>query len=309
MENEDLRKIRMDTIDFSKHVVTETLTDEIKIWEFADPNTNIYGITFINCKGIMSVTGDVGNWIFCREFHPSAEGYVSDSYWCEKLTMTSSQNPYEFDSDATEKHINELLQDEDEDLTEEGKEYLQGCLNHVGYSEFEYDTFAYNNFPDDWDAESVPKCKKIQVWLLIVFDAFDEICRRMDKESKMQVVINTIGMYLSFSDEFIEKCIERGLTCQKYDSLTTNYTAHFYESLNDPEYDGRNRYYLFDNSKEFRTNKILIDTLKEFGAKANSECCECKIVEIPDELGLNWDIGMPEGPGGEWIYEHHRTWN
>ena len=37
------------------------------------------------------VTGDVGNWMFCREFHPSSKGHVSDYYWVEKLQMSSSQ--------------------------------------------------------------------------------------------------------------------------------------------------------------------------------------------------------------------------
>jgi len=36
--------------------------------------------------------------------------------------------------------------------------------------------------PSFFDSEGVPNVKKVKIWLQIVFDAFDEICRRMKEE-------------------------------------------------------------------------------------------------------------------------------
>ena len=103
-------------IDFSKHEVIITKLDNVVepcvIHYLKLPDTRMNSIKFINCGGVLSVTGDYGNWIFCREFHPSEKEYVSGSYWEEKLRIASCQDPYEYDEDATVAEINRLLAEE-----------------------------------------------------------------------------------------------------------------------------------------------------------------------------------------------------
>lgn len=167
--------------DFSKHEVLVTKTDDVLIHHLKLPGTVMDSVKFINTNGIMAVTGDYGNWIFCREFHPSGgnNGGVSDSYWLEKLKISSCQNPYRYDSEATATEIREILNNPEEELTDEEKEYLQQGLREVD-DELDYTYHAYRNTVGRWqDLEYVPHVKKLPAQLHYVFDAFDEICRRL----------------------------------------------------------------------------------------------------------------------------------
>lgn len=172
------------SIDFSKHIVEVSQSEGLLVHHLRIPNSYRNSIKFINTNGIMAVTGDFGNWIFCREFQPSAEGAVSDGYWCEKLGMASTQTYSNFSQKETQLAIQELLSTE-EDLTEGETEYLNECLSAVEEGEFDYTRVAYReNVGRFEDAESVPFRKEINVWLSYIFDGFDEICRRM-KEAKL----------------------------------------------------------------------------------------------------------------------------
>ena len=96
-------------IDFSKHVLTVNKQEGLLVHTLAKPNTYVQSFVFINTNDIMAVTGDYGNWIFCREFHPSKDGYVSDTYWVEKLRIGSCQEPSNFDSQTAQEQVTELL--------------------------------------------------------------------------------------------------------------------------------------------------------------------------------------------------------
>ena len=171
-------------LDFSKHELIITNNDNILIHHLKKPDTVIYNIKFINTNDVMVVTGDFGNWVFCREFHPSEDGYVSDGYWIEKLTNSSTQVASEYSPVATKKTILELLKDEDNDLTEEEKDYLNECMDNLYDCELDYTYFAYrDNVGRFEDAEYVPFEKEINPWLLYIFDGFEEICRRI-KDNK-----------------------------------------------------------------------------------------------------------------------------
>ncbi len=166
-------------LEFEDHELKVILNDEVSIYHLKKKDTSIDNIKYINVHGILAVKGDYGNWIFCREFHPTHDGYVSSQYWVEKLKIASTQEPYEFDSEATEKEIRKLLAEE-ENLTEEEKEYLDGCLRNLGDGEFDYTHYAHReNVGRFDDHEHVPHEKRLKYWLQAVFDGFDEICRRM----------------------------------------------------------------------------------------------------------------------------------
>lgn len=164
--------------DFSKHVLTTTKREGMLIHVLAKPGTNMDSVTFVNTNDIMAVTGDYGNWIFCREFHPSASGKVDERYWIEKLQVASSQDPYDFDGKAAKEEIEELLKDPEKSLSPEEKEWLQELLEATDGSEFEY-IAKVMDYPASFPSEMIPKGKTTKYWLLVVFDAFEEICRRM----------------------------------------------------------------------------------------------------------------------------------
>lgn len=170
-------------LDFSKHQYNYTKTGDVAIYELKIPGTRLHQFTFINARGILAVTGDYGNWIFCREFHPAVKEQADSYYWLEKLKIGSHQVGEEYDSDGTRRLIQETLDGLEEygykaDRRVEMREYLEECLDYVDCSEHEYTSYAYNNYPSFLDPESVPFCRKIVPSLLFVLDAFDEMCAR-----------------------------------------------------------------------------------------------------------------------------------
>jgi len=134
-------------------------------------------VKFINAGGVLAVTGDFGNWIFCREFMPSKNGYASDGYWREKASISSQQVMLKFDSGKTEIEIKRRLNEED--TTEEEKEYYNDLLRHLEDGEVNYMYHAYYDSPSGMDSESIPCVKSPDYWFLCVLDAFDEICDRI----------------------------------------------------------------------------------------------------------------------------------
>jgi hypothetical protein len=100
---------RRTTIDFSKHEFIKTENELVSIYHLKIPNTITNNVKIICTQGITAVTGDFGNWIFCREFHPHKENYCSEGYFNEKLHIASEQTSSKFDSDETQKEIEEYL--------------------------------------------------------------------------------------------------------------------------------------------------------------------------------------------------------
>ena len=172
--------------DFSKHVLTETKREDLLVHTLAKSGTTMDSLTFINTNDIMAVTGNYGNWIFCREFHPSGSGKVSDTYWIEKLQLASSQDPYDFDGKKAKEEIEELLQDPDKSLTDKEKEWLNELSEATDGSEFEYIAVAMN-YPSSFLSEMIPKGKITKYWLLVVFDAFEEICHIIKEQPDRMV--------------------------------------------------------------------------------------------------------------------------
>ena len=173
--------------DFSEHKHTlelfkSELGNEIRVDHLRKGNSNHGYVKFVNDSRGLSVFGDFGNWIFCRPFHPSSDGMVSDGYWNEKLKISSSQDHAKFDIEETEKELTELINGgleewgyEDEDL-KKAKEWLEHLLLYVDDEvEYTYEAFRGSN-PTDIDYEDIPFCKTGSIQLKIVFDAFDYIC-------------------------------------------------------------------------------------------------------------------------------------
>ena len=172
-------------LNFSEHIYTKYSDKYCTIFELKIPNTIRNSIKFINSCGVMSVTGDFGNWVFCREFHPSADGGVSGGYWDEKLQMYSEQTYKKFDSDETIREINDFKSNYGEDYSEKYHEEISDWIEQLEYSvydEIEYKNEAFRNKPDIIDYERVPFGEIRHKWLNYIYDGFDEICNRIKLE-------------------------------------------------------------------------------------------------------------------------------
>lgn len=185
------RKKRTD-VDFSKHIIKEShfkcdVTGHTSdIWEIRLPATMWYRVIFINSCGILTVDGDYGRYSFCREFHPSEDGYVSDSYWEEKLRIGNDLVWDNYDSEETEKQLKKFIDTDLEEYGYEGKELeklkeqLSDLLEYVE-DRVEYMYYAFRG-DIDLDYELIPYVKEHNVRLDIIFDAFEEICNRVSKK-------------------------------------------------------------------------------------------------------------------------------
>ena len=178
-------------IDFSEHShrieIFKNGDKEIRVDHFQIKDSLTKYIQFVNTNRNLIVTGDYGNWIFCRPFIPSANGeYVSDPYWIEKLKISSTQVPGNYSAYETSKEIKELINGGLEDYGYEGeqleeiKEWYSDLLSYTE-EEHKYIYHAYYSYdrPNNIDNESIPYCKELNNWLLVIFDAFDEICKRL----------------------------------------------------------------------------------------------------------------------------------
>lgn len=170
-------------VDFSEHELRVVNVGDYSSYYLKKPNSIIYSIKFICTSGITAVTGDLGNWIFCREFHPGKDEYVSDEYWAEKLNIGSVQKSHIFDPETTLEVLEQYI-DENTGLENDLCEFLEvgkQLLINNGGDDTEYKEFMYNNLPNGYDFEDIPYEEKVQPRLNYVFDAFEEICSRFDK--------------------------------------------------------------------------------------------------------------------------------
>lgn len=171
-------------IDFSRHELKITQFDGVLIHEFKRPDTRNCMLVFINTCGVMTVTGDFGNWVFCREFHPSAnnDGGVSGGYWDEKLQIASVQKSHQYDAEETIKRIEEFEKEFQDnygrEMNEAEADWIEELKNNAD-DEHEYIYLAYRENPDTIDYESVPFGKKRHFWLNAVYDGFEAICEKL----------------------------------------------------------------------------------------------------------------------------------
>lgn len=175
-------------IDFSKHELKITELEGVLIHKFKKPDTTDCMLVFINTCGVMTVTGDFGNWVFCREFHPSANNSsgVSGGYMDEKLEISSVQKSDKYDAEETLKRIKEFKETFDanygREMNEDELDWVEQLENNVD-DEHEYIYVAYRETPKDIDYESVPFGKKRHFWLDAVYDGFDAICQVLKNDA------------------------------------------------------------------------------------------------------------------------------
>lgn len=172
---------------FKDHILIETHLKEgiynLDIWDFKSPTSEyMERIRFINSCGTLTVNGDFGNWVFCREFHPSRDGRVSRGYWDEKLEIASVQESKKFSIEETQELLKDYIEeyaDNYETISDEVWEWFELLYDCV-FDQIEYEEAAYRQKPDHIDYEDVPYGTKRHIWLDIIYDAFNEICKRYE---------------------------------------------------------------------------------------------------------------------------------
>jgi hypothetical protein len=160
-------------IDFSKHILETKDLGDIQVYTFKLPDSDYkHKVVFIVGEGVTTVTGDFGNWVFCREFHPRGTEYISRGYADEKLEINSVQKSSKFDTDRTVELIKQFEEEYLEELDEETKDWLEQLDNEAS-DEVEYTRIAYREQPRWVDYDEIPFGEIRHPWLDAVYDAFN----------------------------------------------------------------------------------------------------------------------------------------
>lgn len=95
-------------------------------------------------------------------------------------------------------------------------------------------------------------------------------------------------------------------TFQRYNKDTDQHYFIHYANINKDTLTGEelNEYYFSDRDIE-RDDPALVRLVQEMGEKANGQCANLRIVEIPDKV--TWEID--EYDGIESVEEKHRSWS
>jgi hypothetical protein len=173
-------------IDFSKHEVRTTELPNGMIYKFGEIGSPTHALTFVVTCGITAVTGDFGNWIFCREFYPDGDT-ISDGYWDEKLEIASEQKAEAFDTETVGRQLDEFIAEFENNygrgMTEEESEFFDD-LKAVSDNEIEYISTIWNEIPPTLDASDLPQGKTRHAWLNSVYDGFEAMCRKLKTETE-----------------------------------------------------------------------------------------------------------------------------
>lgn len=196
---ENLRT-KLADIDFSNHKL-EIKEDKLTtIHSLIHPEYDVmFRVNFINVMDRLLITGDFGNYVFNRSFYPNEENYVSVSYWNQKLIGEAHE--LEFNEivkdleEALDKYVENKMEEEPDEDCEDKDEYImmnsddvmdyyEKCIELAENRDDSYKFFAYNDYPDDLaeDYGDVVIHEKTLERLRIVYDAFNEICRRVQQE-------------------------------------------------------------------------------------------------------------------------------
>ena len=199
-------------MDWSKHILTtEKHGDFATVHRLKKPNTGWEMVEFINIKGHgLLVCGDFGDWKFSRCFIPDRKNHVSDyfwmvseSYWIEKLKISNENiDPFVFSKKILLeeiKNLEELYLEEDDVLNKTEREEFNTWIDELrDCDSTEVLMSLCEDAPGFIDGEDFPEGKDVCEWLKIVFDAFDEICRRMKpccrQEKCRSKKINELGV-------------------------------------------------------------------------------------------------------------------
>ena len=200
-------------MDWTKHQLNIKKGEFASIHELRKGDSKTERVVFTNIEDHLVVTGDYGQWVFTRNLHPFAgKELLSDHYWVGNLNTSFNDNKIgsEYSPELTSESIDESINDIVEELKEyfnteaidypgddllgfidskewddefiekkmEEVEFFNYIQEHVT-DELDYVYRAYRENPSSLDYEAIPFCREIIPQIKIIFDAFEEICRRL----------------------------------------------------------------------------------------------------------------------------------
>jgi hypothetical protein len=180
-------------IDFSKHIHTVKTYksedwNEIREDRFWIEWSLMNWMVFINHNYWMNVVWDFWCWSFCRNFIPSETEKIYLSYFAEKAFIANNNQWIEvFDLDELEKQIEEKIKDFKEQWYEwDELEEIQIYYNNFLTSENEIDYICKirnTDMPESLDYEDILDWKVYSSRFIIIYQAFNEICKRLKNNS------------------------------------------------------------------------------------------------------------------------------
>ena len=146
-------------------------------------------IKFITDDSHLYVVGDYGNWIFNRNFIPVNGGSVLDYYWVRLLRERSTQNPFIFSKHKTCITIDAMIVNIEVNYPNDSQKkidlikYFKNSKEYVD-NEQEYLWFVSEHKPN-WYLNDIIVEYDYMYDILVVFDAFEEICRTLPKNNNL----------------------------------------------------------------------------------------------------------------------------
>lgn len=165
--------------DWSKHKLSiDASLIGIMVVHWKIPGTLNFFVCWTVIPGHTVVTGDLGTWVFEREFRPGPRHY-SVPYMLEKLAPHTKYTVWSNDTLCEE--LDTLLRD-NADLTAEEVEYLEDLRYYD--SEYAYSYHAHCDPPGRFaeDIDNIPRGTRLHPQLQLVLEAFGEMCRRTEAE-------------------------------------------------------------------------------------------------------------------------------
>jgi hypothetical protein len=128
--------------------------------------------------------------------------------------------------------------------------------------------------------------------------------KRAKKAKTIKIVVNRCYGGFGLSEEAYEYLIKLGVPSQEYVEGTkwNNERIIYNDGMNNSI---QGKYWdCYFRDYQNRTDELLIKTVEDLKEKANGQCAELEIVEIPEDV--NWDIDDYDGV--ETVEEVHREW-
>lgn len=180
---------KLSRIDFTNHKLHIVKNEYFESYQLKVDGTIVNSIKFTLINGVTLITGDFGNWVACRPFNPNTEIIDSVGYFCEKLTINSTQSTTEWCEDTLNENIDNLISIlKDKGLRKNELAKCENFLNELkdyGGEETDYYNYFTDNAPNSFEYDWLPSGKKTQYSILIIIDAFNEIGKRIKKHYKL----------------------------------------------------------------------------------------------------------------------------
>lgn len=201
-------------IDWSKHELIIEEHDTHTVHWLKKPDTIDCNVKFTNIHGQLLVTGDFKSWVFCRGFVPSAEGCVSDYYWCEKLSIANHAMKYkEYNTSYTAERIeNEFIEKVfDYHGIEVRKDFEEEILNFL--KESSYYT-GIDDLIEDTKNEALKEFLEDQEDFVIEeLNYFINCYSNVDDEYDYVTVMREAPPSIEYEDYIIGEKLNRSLEC------------------------------------------------------------------------------------------------